>query len=139
MITGHVLLTAVRTRMTNKGLLAAITNGITWGVPEARLTPPYGWIDGLTEGKLKDTNTSRLRRVPWTMNLILANPIDGASAGLAAQVSDGLTFAPLPLSSGSVLLNEDPATRWLEEDYFWHVVMDFVSTVRQQAVYSPGG
>jgi hypothetical protein len=136
-IIGDLLLAQVFARLVSKKIdQVAVANGITWGMPQARTQPPYGWIDTIVEGKARDTNSSRLRRVAWTLHLIVNNPVDGAQGSpLARQVSDALTFAPLVLTDGVILLNDDPSTRFLEEDYFWHVVMDFVATVRQKANY----
>lgn len=133
MISGDLLQVGVNNRLKARLInYEVIAGGITWGQPAQRPLPPYGWIGEMSERKKTDTNTSRLRVLPWSLHLMLNNPIDELSSVLARQVSDALTFAPLVLPNGaSLVLNEDPAVRWLEEDYYWHVTMDFLATVRQ--------
>lgn len=143
MIVGDEVLASVKTRLTSKGILGAtlgtgvISNGITWGHPQSRPAAPYGWIEIPDESKYRDTNTSRLRNVPMDFHLVLNNPPETAIA-TAKQVDAAIAFAPLTLSAGSVLVVTDPKVRYLEEDFFWHVIMTYQAMVRKAANYSPG-
>jgi hypothetical protein len=135
MIVGDILLVAVKERWQARGIDQQITNGVTWGQPLERTPTPYAIIDGLGETKKTDTSSSRLRRVMFTLS-IYHKPIEDA-VGLLRQASEALTFAPLKLSDGNVLLIEDGPAKVLEEDYFFHATQDFVATVQKTANYSP--
>jgi hypothetical protein len=136
MIVGDALLEAVQDRWRGRGVAQQITNGVTLGQPLERTDVPYAIIDGLSEAKKTDTSTSRLRRVMFTVN-VYQKPSEEALR-LMRIASEALTFAPLVLRTGQVLLVEDGNAKLLEEDYFSHATQDFVATVQRTANYSPG-